>query len=1588
MKQQPWEVPERVTSRPELERDGAGSRLTRERAVIRKRLLGPGADRRLRREVATLERLRGLAGVAQLLEAHDDPPTIVMADAGPRTAAALAKPLEVEELLRLAVALARAVAGMHARGIMHRDLHPDAIVISEAGDPTVVSFALATSLAEVRPEFAHHAELRAALAYVAPEQTGRTARPVDERADLYALGATLFELATGEPPFGTEDPLRLTHDHLARAPEPPAARNPAIPDTLSHIILRLLEKEPDRRYQSATGLLHDLERVRDDGLRIGRHDVPRQLRPPSRLAGREREVATLEQAFAEALNGRCQGVLVAGATGVGKTALVDELRPVVAKAGGWFVAGKFDAYRGDLEFDGIHHALRALGRLLLAEPDAELAAVRSRILAAAGANASLLAATVPELAALLRVAPQAGDPLTAQGRAQRAALAVLRAVASPERPLVVFADDLHWAGPTPLGAVELALTERATPGLLLVAAYRPDGLDAAHPVTRAHAGVRRIALGNLPRPALAAMLADMLRADPVRAGELATAIEPHTGGNPYETVELLDALRRAGLLWATPEGWRWEPLVVQEHLGHPEGRVDALPPAAVDMLEAMACLGGRVEIDLLAAATGQPPARVEQWLAPALDSGTLLLEPGREPAVRFDHDRGRDALLERLDARARGARRLGLARQLARRPERFAAAAEQYLAVTQEIAGDEERASVVALLRRAAHEATLIGDHARVEALLSAALRLLDPADAAAEVEVRTGRQAALFGLGRLAEADEEFHAIARLRPAAADRAQATVVQIRALSHRLRFTEAIDLGLEALRACGVTRPAELPEHPFEPLRAWLETTGDVTRPPLDDPDMLTAGRVIDAVLPVAYFVPDPQLIAWLGLQALEIWTRHGPSPALVGPISHAAYYAGLQTGDLTLAYRGLRRIVELGETHGFEPATSQARHMFAAVSCWFEPIERGVEAAHRARQGLIAGADPAYAGYTYQLAVPYLADCAPTLEDLAAEVRDGVEFLRQTGDEQTAQWLDGYAWLARRLRGETTDELAVDRYADNPLPLLYGHLNRALAAAVLGDAAALAQHTAAITPLLAGAAGSYATAVGKLLRALAIAEQLRTTDGSDEAELDELTDWFARRADDAPENFLHVLRLLEAERAWAAGDFQTALLAFDAARREGAVRRRPWHRALIAEHAARFYLAHGLEQAGHELLESAREAYREWGATAKLAQLDWAYPALGADGAASRAVTTGTIDLLGLLSASQALSSETGIERLHARLVDVLGAMTGATHVHLLLVGEGGENWLQPAPGGGLVAVAEDAAPMSVLRYAQRSGEPLVVADALRDDRFARDPFLLSVSACSLLAVPVLNRGVLRAVLVLENRLIRGAFSAERLEAVKLISGQLAVSLDNVGLYTELTRSRARIVAAADEARRRIARDLHDGSQQRLVQTIIALKAARGALEDDAEATAALLEGALARAEEAMAELRELSHGILPSALTHGGLRAAVRALSSRLDVPVDMDIASERVASEIEASAYFIVAEALTNVVKHAQASRIAVRAAIEDGALIVEVRDDGVGGADPAGHGLVGVADRVHALGGRLRLHSPAGAGTSLTVSIPLAG
>jgi diguanylate cyclase (GGDEF)-like protein len=1393
-----------ATARTEVYRDGSG--------VVRKVARGPGALRRARHETAMLARLDGVAGVPCLAPGDGTAGTVAMRDChGVPLAERLREgPLTLGVLIELAAGLAALLVEVHRRGVVHKDVNPANIL--QADRPYLIDFELATFFAEERPGFGHHSMIQGTAAYLAPEQTGRTSWAVDTRADLYSLGATLYEAATGQPPFGTGDLGRLVHDHLARVPVSPAQLRPGLPDTLARIILRLLEKEPDRRYQSAEGLLHDLRRLGEPGgagFPLGERDFPVRLRPPSRLVGRDAEAAQLVGAFDGAVAGRCRGVLVTGPPGVGKSALIDELRAPATTAGGWFVTGKFDQYRQDAEADGVRQALGGLVRLLLAEPADELAEHGRRLRATLAGNAEVVAGLLPGVAPILQCEPLDSDGMAAldQGRLVEAGLAVLHAIATPSRPVVMVLDDLQWAGPTPIGFVDALLAGAGPNGLLLVGAYRDREVDAVHPLTPKLARWARLdvapgvlALQNLPASDLATMLGEMLRLDGPRAAELAREIGARSGGNPFDTVELINALRDDGTLELGPDGWRWDAGMVRRHVGRGDvldllaARIGRLPEASQLALERMACLGGEVSVPLLAAAAGEDADHVEAALAPALEDGLLVVDGAEQDAVRFRHDRVQQAAHQRSDPAARLGLRLDLARRLAGRPDLVGLATEQYRAVTGLLDDPGERRRVAQMLHAAARGSQLLNPAMALD-FLTAAGELPGELDPELLLELDIDRHAVLCGLGRHAEADELFAVIRGRGPQAVRLAGPAGVQISSLSNRNLQTEAVTLGLDLLGRLGMPPPGEI-EPALDALEEWAGDPGgvaaDLARPPVTDPVVLATGELIYRTLPATYFSGHPAFF-WLTCQAQRLWAEHGPAAALIGPVAYAFFPMNQVRGDYRVGYRAARRVIEVGQARGYLKEAAQAQLMYVMTSAlWFEPVEEVADLAVRTRETLQLYGDWQSVLWTYVPSLPIALDCQPELDAVATEVQAVLAIMDRAGIEYSRPLNIAYRQLIRSLRGETArpggfgdaevdeDELFA-QLAENPPQAGQAHAMRALSAAVFDDAEALGRHAAQAVKLLPYNSVSATFTLVHLFDALGTGP------------LDEHLSWLTARAQDAPGNFQAMVYLVEAERDWRAGNGFAAVRAFELAMREVRTRRRPWQRALITERAGRCYLASGLEQAGRALLAEARDHYADWGADGKAARLADEYPFLRHAGALHQPSGSGTtsnvagdvIDLRGVLAAARALTSETDLDRLRERVAEILQGITGATGVHVAL-------WDRLEDGAPV--------PLTAVRYAERTREPLVLDDAPRDDRFAADPYLTGLPSCSLLVVPILSQGQPRAMLVLENRLTSGAFTTDRLDAINLIAGQLAVCVDNALLYASLEEKvadRTRELAAA-----------------------------------------------------------------------------------------------------------------------------------------------------------------------------------------------
>jgi signal transduction histidine kinase len=1376
---------------------------------IRKQSTGPGATRRIAHEQAVLRHLAGVPGVPRLARRQARQTLILEQEGRPLDSGRMAVPLVWTIGRELAVTL----AGVHRAGVVHRDVTPANVVLDAAGSPLLIDYDLA--LIGV-PEADETAGPVGTPGYLAPEQTGRIGPVTDSRADLYGLGATLYTLVVGAPPFEGEDSLELVRDVLLRPPDPPAERCPDVPRRLSDIITRLLEKDPERRYQSAEGLAHDLARGQadpDGGWLLGERDFPASLVPPERLIGRASEIRLLTAALDRALLAGGPAVLVAGPPGIGKSALVRRLRPMITERDGWFAEGRFDQFRTGTDTGGITRALRALIRLVIAEPEPEMEEDRRRLTATLGANAAVACAVIPELADLLgpRPEPPSGDPVTARARISATAVALLRALAARHR-IVFVLNDLHWAGTGSLQVLDTIVSAGPIPGLLLVVTYRDGDERSALPAltegwTRAGWAGPVIQVGGLDRDESAELVAGALRMSPADAAGLTELIIEGSDGNPYATIELLNALRADGRLRLAGDGWVWEPEAVRSFVTcHQlplllDVRLKQQRSDTRHRLAALACLGGEVTTGLLAVATGTTEQGLARLLAPAVADGLIDLSGN---VVGFRHDLVHKAAMDSLPADEREREQLGMARRLAGHDEYRQIAAEQYLAALSLVKSARERRAAAVLLHAAGRRTIRLTNFPVAAELLGAAERLLAPLlDAAADAArdaLDVDRHATLYCLGRLDDADLVYRELTARSPDLLTLAEATVIQINLLAQRGDPRASYALGLDVLRRLGIEPPDDpgrVVAEEFAALRGRMDELAGTTE--TTDPRVLVTGRLINRLL-VPAFQLGTLTHSWVVALAYQLWRREGLCPPVVGAAGAAICATIALHDDYRTGYLLSRYVVEAGREHGYHAETAIARymHLFLAVH-WFEPLEEIVEAGHQAREDLLAAGDVQVAGLLSSRLASVVLETADSLDTVVEEIILGLGITSRTGNRIAEASLLGYRELVRELRGEGGQQAGAAPPGGPALAV--HHVNRSIAALLLDEPEALEEHSAAAMAASEAIRGFYVSALARLVRCLSLTARLRDGDTGVEAELAAARDWIARRAADAPRNFGPWLHLVDAERASARGDPDAAIWHFDAGLQE--VAGRPWHRAVLAERAAIFHLGQGLIHTGHRLLAEACETYRSWGAAAPAARLEARFPflrdtATGDSGARSGA---DRIDLMAILRASRALSSATSLAGLERQVGDVLSAMTGATHVRLALRHRDGE-WH-------LTAIADDTPDgsgserlMSAVRYVLRTHKPLLVADATRDDRFARDPALAGLDACALLAFPVPSRDVDGAVLILENHRQGGVFSVDRLETVGLIAGQLAVSLDNALLYDSLEDTvRARTADLADRHR-------------------------------------------------------------------------------------------------------------------------------------------------------------------------------------------
>src|SRR5271170_2429267 len=439
----------------------------------------------------------------ELIHDHGKPALLIEDHGGEVLARLLGKPWELDLFLHVAIGITAALRRLHQRGLFHRDIKPaNVFVNTSTGEAWLSGFGLASRLPRERQRPEPPETIAGTLAYMAPEQTGRTNRSIDSRSDLYSLGVTLYQLLTGSLPFTAAEPMEAVHRHIARKPEAHSERLKSVPAPVSQIIMKLLAKTAEERYQTAAGLESDLRQCqaewerqgRIDSFAFGEHDAPDRLLIPEKLYGRAREVDTLLASFDRVVeSGTPELVLVSGYSGIGKSSVVNELHKVLVSPRGLFASGKFDQYKRDIPYSTLAQAFQSLTRPLLGKSEAELVSWRHALLEALGPNGRLIVDLVPDLKLIIGEQPPVPElpPQQAQSRFQLVFRRFIAVFARAEHPLALFLDDLQWLDAATLDLIEDLLTQPDVQHLMLIGAYRDNEVNSSHPLTHKLDAIRR-----------------------------------------------------------------------------------------------------------------------------------------------------------------------------------------------------------------------------------------------------------------------------------------------------------------------------------------------------------------------------------------------------------------------------------------------------------------------------------------------------------------------------------------------------------------------------------------------------------------------------------------------------------------------------------------------------------------------------------------------------------------------------------------------------------------------------------------------------------------------------------------------------------------------------------------------------------------------------------------------------------------------------------------------------------------------------------------------------------------------------------------
>lgn len=1237
------------------------------------------------------------------------------------------QPMPVIQALEIALELAQTLSDIHAHNIVHKSLSPANVLVDpDSGALKLAGFSIASELDQERQNTELDHQPKGSLAYISPEQTGRMNRSLDYRSDYYSLGVLLYELLTDHLPFQADTTLEWVHSHISQMPASPQQICPHIPEVVAEIVLKLMAKSPEERYQSSEGLVHDLSLCLNalkqgatlPSFALGEADHLQKFLLPQALYGRERELQELLDLFEQAVEGQTRFCLVHGYSGVGKSALVNEIDRYQVRERGFLVQSKFDQYQQGGAYSALAATFQALVQQVLLEPESVLAQWRNRLTAALAPNASLVIDLVPELALIIGEQPPVTElpPAESRNRLQLVLTAFLRVFAGQGHPVVLFLDDLQWSDTPTLDLLRRIVTSREQSHLLLIGAFRSNEVGPGHPLRLMlddlvqHQRLYEIPVGPLELPSVERLVAETLRSAPDATRELSQMLFDRAHGNPFFTNELLRQLHTQGAIWSDPGSgqWHWKldraswedasDDVVEFMLTN----LRRLPADTQKVLQLAACIGNTFNLHTLAAIYEHSVAQTAQTLLPALKQYTLLPlhndyrlvnhpdeKLGLNPYYRFQHDRVQQAAYNLIPTEALPGMHLSVGRLLLLHAgdvidnEQLIDIVNHLNQGRELIQADTEREQLAQFNYRAGVRAREASAYLQALEYLQTAGELL-PANAWSQMpelmkNLSAEMQLCLYLTGQTDAADEWLEEMLRHAESDLHRANILSIRTRQCATLGRMEESIQAAIEGLAILGVdfTKQPGPEDVARERERVTEYLAGRkiadlVDAPIIDDPATLTAMRLLMEIFAAA-FLSGSNLFSYLVLKSVNLALHRGNCPE--SAFAYAAY-GMLLCGELDEPATGFEYAkVGLAINERLDDLSLRARVIYVYamfVHHWSQPwstltpwFRKGIEAGYQS-------GDLLYLAYSAQDCVIW--DPSMDLETARRLHEENLEIVRECAYQDSLDSGTLFLQMQRNFLGDTlaphslssedfdAGQCFADMHARQfKTGIANHHIYHAEVSLLYGDYERALECVRLQDPLI-----KSAMSLPQLVRFYIVANLTLTsvfpdmdesTRNSTRLRLEQDLARMTRWADNCEDNFRHLQWLMSAELARIDDEPERALELYDAAIDAARVSGFLRDEATSLERAARHLLSQGKQRSAEGYLRGAYNLYNRWGAKRKCEQLEAEYPVLHQIQQSHQQIAEtplANLDLASVMKASRKISGEMRLDQLLYTSLEIL----------------------------------------------------------------------------------------------------------------------------------------------------------------------------------------------------------------------------------------------------------------------------------------------------------------------------------------------